>query len=62
MENVYNLDLQFETERKLEPEHMQKLLRNIMDLLNGCYDNLDFTGGNLYPEIEDGKECPSWLH
>lgn len=60
--NVYDLDLQFETSRKLDPEHMQKLLRDIMNLLNGCYDDYDFTGGELYPEIVDGKECaPVWL-
>ncbi len=60
--NVYNVDLQFETSLKLDPEHMQKLLRDMMNLLNGCYDDYDFTGGNLYPEIVDGKECCSWHH
>jgi len=55
--NIYNVDLQFETTLKLNPEHMQKLLRDMMNLLNGCYDDYDFTGGNLYPEIVGGKEC-----
>ena len=60
--NVYNVDLQFETAIKLDPEHKQKLLRDIMNLLNGCYDDYDFTGGELYPEIKDGRECSTWLH
>ena len=57
--NVYNVDLQFETALKLDPERMQHLLSNMMKLLNALYDDYDFTGGNLYPEIVDGKECSS---
>ncbi len=60
--NVYNVDLQLETDLKLDPDHKQKLLRDIMNLLNGCYRNYDFTGGELYAEIEDGREMTSWLH
>ena len=59
--NVYNVDLQFETDVKLDPEGMQQLLHRIMKLLNGCYDNYDFTGGEIYPAIIDGKEVSPWL-